>query len=95
MTGVDAHNPPAAPCPPLAHLPLVRRVIEQLGPEEVIDAHLPRHVLTTVSGAECVKAMLLSIPSGRQALWKQDQWLGKIDAKLLLGEVVSFMINHP
>ena len=79
---------------PVAHLPLVRGVIDQLGLEEVIDAHLPKHVLAKVSDAECVKAMLLSILSGRQALWKQDQWLGKIDAELLLGEGVEAAAFH-
>ena len=77
---------------PVAHLPLVRGVIDQLGLEEVIDAHLPKHVL--VSDAECVKAMRLSILSGRQALWKQDLWLGKIDAELLLGEGVEAAAFH-
>ena len=79
---------------PVAHLPLIRGVIDQLGLEEVIDAHLPKHTLAKISDVECVIAMLFSILSGRQALWKQDEWLGKIDAELLLGEGIDAAAFH-
>lgn len=66
------HDTPELFSLPALHLPVIRGVIDQLGIREVIDHHLPKHSLAKVSDADCIKAMLLPILSGRQALWRMD-----------------------
>ena len=60
---------------PVGHLPVIRGLIDRLGFKEVIDRYLPQHPLAKVSDAECVVAMILNILSGRQSIWRIDQWL--------------------
>jgi transposase len=74
---------------PVGHLPLIRGLIDRLGFKEVIDRYLPRHPLAKVSDAECVVAMILNVLSGRQSIWRIDQWLEKIDLELLMGAGVE------
>ena len=69
---------------PVGHLPVIRGLIDRLGFKEVIDRYLPQHPLAKVSDAECVVAMIFNILSGRQSIWRIDQWLEKIDLELLM-----------
>jgi len=70
---------------PVAHLPVVRALIDQLGIHEILDEALPKHPLSRVSDADCVVVMMLNVLCGRVALFRMDQWLGRTDAELLLG----------
>lgn len=70
---------------PVAHLPVLRALIDQLGIHEILDAALPKHPLSRVSDADCVVAMMLNVLSGRVALFRMDQWMGRTDTELLLG----------
>lgn len=69
----------------VAHLPVIRALIDQLGIHEIIDAALPRHPLSRVSDADCVVAMMLNVLCGRVALFRMDEWLDLTDVELLLG----------
>ena len=79
---------------PVGHLPLVRAVVGELGLLDVIEAHCPRHPLNRVSDAECVLAMLLNVLCGRPALYRMDQWLGRLDVDVLFGEGVEADAFH-
>lgn len=70
---------------PVAHLPLIRHIIEQLQIPEVLDELLPRDPRSRVSDADCVTVMLLNILEGRVALYDMEKWLARTDAELLLG----------
>lgn len=70
---------------PVAHLPVLRALIDQLGIHEILDAALPKHPLSRVSDADCVVAMMLNVLCGRVALFRMDQWMGRTDTELLLG----------
>ena len=70
---------------PVAHLPVIRALIDQLGIHDVLDQALPKHALSRVSDADCVVVMMLNVLCGRVALFRMDQWLGRTDAELLLG----------
>jgi transposase len=69
----------------VAHLPVLRALIDQLSIHEIIDEALPKHRLSRVSDADCVVAMMLNILCGRVALFRMDYWLSRTDAELLLG----------
>jgi transposase len=73
---------------PIAHLPLIRGVIDRLRIQEVIDDLLPPDPRSKVSDGECVKVMLLNILQGRVALYDMERWLSHTDVELLLGEGV-------
>ena len=79
---------------PAGHLPLIRACMDQLGFQDVIDGHLPKHPLAHASDAECLMVMVLNILSGRVALWRMDQWMEKLDVDLLLGEGVDAAWFH-
>jgi len=70
---------------PVAHLPVLRALVDQLGIHEILDAALPKHPLSRVSDADCVVAMMLNVLCGRVALFRMDQWMGRTDTELLLG----------
>lgn len=70
---------------PVAHLPVIRALIDQLGIHAIIDDLLPKHALSRVSDADCVVTMMLNILCGRVALFRMDAWLGRTDVELLLG----------
>jgi transposase len=70
---------------PVAHLPVLRALIDQLGIHAIIDEVLPQHSLSRVSDADCVVAMMLNILCGRVALFRMDHWVGRTDVELLLG----------
>lgn len=70
---------------PVAHLPVLRALIDQLGIHAIVDAALPKHPLSRVSDADCVVAMMLNVLCGRVALFRMDQWIGRTDTELLLG----------
>jgi transposase len=77
----------------VAHLPLVRAVIEQLEIPAVLDALMPADPRNLVTDAECVSVMVLNILQGRVALYDMDQWLARTDVELLFGagvEAASF-----
>jgi len=71
---------------PVAHLPFVRAVIDQLGILTAIDERCPKHVLNRVSDSECVLALILNVLCGRPALYRMDEWLGHLDIDVLFGE---------
>ncbi len=70
---------------PVAHLPVLRALIDQLGIHSILDAALPKHPLSRVSDADCVVTMMLNVLCGRVALFRMDQWIGRTDIELLLG----------
>lgn len=70
---------------PVAHLPVIRALIDQLGIHAILDEALPQHVLSRVSDADCVVTMMLNVLCGRVALFRMDEWLGRTDVELLLG----------
>jgi hypothetical protein len=70
---------------PVAHLPVLRALIDRLGIHAIIDAALPRHPLSRVSDADCVVAMMLNVLCGRVALFRMDEWMARTDVELLLG----------
>jgi transposase len=70
---------------PVAHLPVLRALIDELGIHSIIDAALPKHALSRVSDADCVVTMMLNVLCGRVALYRMDEWLGRTDVELLLG----------
>ncbi len=70
---------------PVAHLPVIRGLIDQLGIHEIINELLPMHPLARVSDADCVVTMMLNVLCGRVALFRMDWWLARTDAELLLG----------
>lgn len=70
---------------PIAHLPLIRAVIDDLGIVPVVDARCPQHPLSVVSDADCVVLMILNLLSGRVALHRMNDWLDRTDAEILLG----------
>lgn len=70
---------------PVAHLPVVRSVLDDLGIVDVIDEHLPRHPLNRVSDAECVVALILNVLCGRPALYRMEEWLDRLDLSVLFG----------
>lgn len=70
---------------PVAHLPVIRALIDDLGIHAIIEDFLPMHALSRVSDADCVVTMMLNILCGRVALFRMDAWLGRTDVELLLG----------
>lgn len=70
---------------PVAHLPVLRALIDRLGIHAIIDAALPRHALSRVSDADCVVTMMLNVLCGRVALFRMDEWMARTDVELLLG----------
>lgn len=70
---------------PVAHLPILRALIDELGIHEIIDDVAPQHALSRVSDADCVVTMMLNVLCGRVALFRMDEWLGRTDVELLLG----------
>lgn len=70
---------------PLGHLPLVRRVIENLGIRDVFDRILPKDPRARVSDGDCVALMLLNILQGRVALYSMQDWLEQTDWEVVLG----------
>jgi len=70
---------------PVAHLPLVRAIVEQLGILDVVDELCPKHPLNRVSDAECVLSMVYNVLSGRPALYRMQDWIGLLDAEVLFG----------
>jgi transposase len=70
---------------PVAHLPVLRALIDRLGIHAILDDLLPKHPLPRVSDADCVVTMILNILCGRVALFRMDEWLGRTDVELLLG----------
>lgn len=74
---------------PVAHLPLIRAVIDQLKIPAVLDELLPADPRSRVSDAECVTVMLLNILEGRIALYDMERWLARTDVELLLGAGAS------
>lgn len=70
---------------PVAHLPFVRAVVDQLGILEAIEERCPRHPLNRVSDAQCVLALVLNVLCGRPALYRMDEWLGRLDVEVLFG----------
>ena len=70
---------------PVAHLPVLRALIDQLDIHAIIDDHAPQHPLSRVSDADCVVTMMLNVLCGRVALFRMDEWLGRTDVELLLG----------
>lgn len=73
---------------PVAHLPFVRAVVDQLGLLTLIEGHCPTHTLNRVSDAQCVLALILNVLSGRPALYRMDEWLARLDTDVLFGEGV-------
>ena len=71
---------------PVAHLPVLRDLIDQLDIHGIIDDILPKHALSRVSDADCVATMMLNILCGRVASIRMDEWLARTDAELLLGK---------
>lgn len=71
---------------PVAHLPLVREIVERIGILDVIDDRCPRHALNRISDAQCVLALITNVLAGRPALYRMDQWLAKLDVEVLFGE---------
>jgi transposase len=71
---------------PVAHLPFVRAVVDQLGILPAIDARCPKHPLNRVSDSDCVLALVLNVLCGRPALYRMNEWLGRLDAEVLFGE---------
>ena len=69
----------------LAHLPLVRVVIDQLGIDDVLNDRLPKDPRARVSDADCVAVMLLNILQGRVALYQMERFLDHIDTDIVLG----------
>ena len=71
----------------IAHLALVRHVIEHLGIYEALAEAMPMDPRSVVSDADCLSAMVLNILSGhRVALYRMDSWLRAWDVDTLLGE---------
>ena len=70
---------------PVAHLPVLRALIDELGIHAILDEILPQHVLSRVSDADCVMVMMLNVLCGRVALFRMDEWLSRTDVELLLG----------
>lgn len=71
---------------PVAHLPLVRAVVDKLRILDVIDQHCPKHALNRVADSDCVLALITNVLAGRPALYRMDEWLGRLDVEVLLGE---------
>lgn len=71
---------------PVAHLPFVRAVVDQLGILPAIEARCPKHALNRVSDADCVLALVLNVLCGRPALYRMDEWLGQLDVEVLFGQ---------
>lgn len=74
---------------PVAHLPLVRAVLDQLGILDRIEEHCPTHALNRVSDAQCVGALVLNALCGRPSLYRMDEWLGRLDLEVLFGPGVT------
>lgn len=70
---------------PVAHLPFVRQVIDELAILEVIEDHCPEHALNRVSDAECTLALLVNVLCGRPALYRMDEWTAKLDVDVIFG----------
>ncbi len=64
---------------PVAHLPVLRALIDRLGIHDILDRSLPKHPLSRVSDADCVVAMMLNILCGRVALFRMDGWLARVN----------------
>lgn len=71
---------------PVAHLPLIREIVDRIGILDVIDDRCPKHTLNRVSDAQCVLALITNVLAGRPALYRMDQWLEKLDVDVLFGE---------
>ena len=57
----------------VAHLPVLRALIDDLGIHEIIDTILPKHSLSRVSDADCVVVVMLNVLCGRVALFRMDE----------------------
>jgi len=73
----------------VAHLPVVRAVVERLGILDVVDEACPKHPLNRVSDAQCVLSMVYNILCGHPALYRMEEWLAKLDGEVLFGEGVE------
>ena len=71
---------------PVAHLPLVRAIVDRLGILPAVEERCPRHPLNRVSDAQCVLALILNVLCGRPALYRMEGWLERLDMELLFGE---------
>ena len=69
----------------LAHLPLVRAVISQLGIDAVLHDRLPKDPRARVSDADCICVMILNILQGRVALYQMERFLDHVDTDIVLG----------
>ena len=67
-------------------MPFVRAIVAELGILDVVEEFCPRHQLNRVSDAECVLGLMLNVLCGRPALYRMDEWLGKLDVDVLFGE---------
>lgn len=70
---------------PVAHLPLIRELIDRLHISKVLDELLPADPRGRVSDSECVAVMIMNILEGRVALYDMQRWLARTDCELLLG----------
>ena len=70
----------------IAHLPLVREIVERICILDVVDDRCPRHTLNRVSDALCGLALITNVLAGRPALYPMDRWLAKLDVDVLFGE---------
>jgi transposase len=70
---------------PVAHLPVIRAIVDELQIRDVLDDVLPLDVRGRVSDGDCVTAMILNILEGRVALYSMEQWLARTDTRVLLG----------
>ena len=70
---------------PVAHLPVLRALIDELGIHAILDEVLPQHPLSRVSDADCVVVMMLNVLCGRVAPFRTDEWLSRTDVELLVG----------
>ena len=82
---IPTHVDPEIQACPVAHLPALRALIDQLGIHEIVEKALPKHPLSRVSDADCVVVMMLNTLCGRVALFRMDEWVGRTDFELLLG----------
>jgi len=65
-----------------------------LGILPAINRRCPKHPLNLVSDAECVLALILNVLCGRPALYRMDEWLGRLDMGVLFNEGVESSYFH-
>ncbi len=73
----------------VAHLPVVRAIMDRIGILDTLDELLGSDPRNRVSDAEAVLVMVLNILQGRVALYDMDEWLSGTDVELLLGAGVQ------